>query len=261
VSPGRTRTLGWIKPDDGVPVPAGVADYECYRLESWLQARGVAGVRVLVERSRADNGHGVHQLLGTGDAERLLAPARRLAARGAEALCWACTSGSFAGGIEWSRHQLAALSVETGLPVTSASFALADAVRSLGAGVVDLLSPYPGPLTDILATFLAACGVRVRSAVALGCATGSDSHGLDLRAVVAASAASGAGDRVPVLIPDSAVNTLDLVAELEASLGRLVVTANQATLWKGLTLLGMPPAVPAAGRLLAGPRRGTGGST
>lgn len=184
--------------------------------------------------------------------ERLLGPARRLGAGGAQALCWACTSDSFAGGIERSRHQLAALSAETGLPATSASFALAEAVRSLGAGMVDLLSPYPHPLTDVLRTFLATCGVRVRSAVALGCATGSDSHSLDLPAVVAAFTASRAGDSVPVLIPDSAVNTLDLVAELEASLGRPVVTANQATLWKGLRLLGRPAQVPGAGALLAG---------
>jgi len=41
------------------------------------------------------------------------------------------------------------------------------------------------------------------------------------------------------------------VRVLEASLGRPVMTANQATLWKGLTLLEVPPAVPRGGRLLA----------
>lgn len=60
---------------------------------------------------------------------------------------------------------------------------------------------------------------------------------------------------MPLVIPDSAVNTLDLVGDLEAELGRPVVTANQATLWQGLTLLGAPAVVRAAGLLLAGATR------
>ena len=246
------QTLGWIKPDDGVRLAPGVQDYECFRLDAWLRARGVTGVRVLVETSVAENGHELAQLLGTGDPQRLLRPARSLAARGARALCWACTSGSFAGGFRWAEAQIQRLTAETGLPMTSAAFALAEAVGSLGTGTVDLLSPYPAPLTETLCRFLADCGVRVRTALALECATGSDSHGLDLRTALAGFAASPTREGVPLLIPDSAVNTLDLVATLEAELGRPVVTANQATLWKGLALLGMPSAVPGAGLLLTG---------
>ena len=91
--------LGWIKPDDGVRLGPTVDDYECFGLNAWLHGRGVAGIEVLIDTSVANNGHGLTELLGTGDPERLLAPARRLAGRGARALCWACTSGSFAGGV------------------------------------------------------------------------------------------------------------------------------------------------------------------
>jgi maleate cis-trans isomerase len=168
------------------------------------------------------------------------------------ALCWACTSGSFVGGAGWARDQLAALTAETGLPATSASLALAEAVRALGVTEVDLLSPYPGPLTDVLRDFLAACGIGVRAVAALGCEAGSDSHRLDLRAAIAAFAPGLSGAAVPLVVPDSAVNTLEVVAELETDLGRPVVTANQATLWKGLRLLGRAPRVPGAGALLTG---------
>jgi maleate cis-trans isomerase len=244
--------LGWIKPDDGVRFGAEVAEYECYGLDGWLRARGVTGVRVAVERSVADNGHGVDQLHRTGEAARLLAPARRLVEAGAGALCWACTSGSFVGGPEWSQAQLAALAAGTGRPVTSASVALAEAVRSLGATEVDLLSPYPGPLTQVLTAFLGAFGVGIRGLAALDCQTGGDSHRLDLRIAVAGFAPHLSRSPVPLLIPDSAVNTLELVGELERDLGRPVVTANQATLWKGLGLLGLPARVPGVGALLAG---------
>ncbi len=229
----------------------GPLAYECFRLDGWLRDRGVTGVRVLVETSPAENGHGVPQLLGSGDPERLVNPARRLAAAGARALCWACTSGSFAGGVEWARRQVGRLTAETGVPATSASLALAEAVRALGADAVHLLSPYPEPLTAILGRFLAGFGIAVRSAVALDCPTGSDSHRLALGPAVRAFAGSLAPDGLPLVVPDSAVNTLDLVEALEADLGRPIVTANQATLWRGLALLGGSPAVPRLGRLLA----------
>jgi maleate isomerase len=243
--------LGWIKPDDGVPLPAGAPDYECFRLEPWLRARGVAGVRVRVVTSVAESGHGGDQLLQTGDVRRLLDPARRLVADGAAVLCWACTSGSFAGGVAWAREQVRRVAAETGRPATSASLALVAALGALRATVVDLLSPYPTTLTATLRTFLGDCGIAVRTAAALGCPTGSDSHRLDLREAVAQFASGRAPDSVPLVIPDSAVNTLDLVGDLEARLGRTVITANQATLWHALMLAGVPPAVPAAGRLLA----------
>lgn len=242
--------LGWIKPDDGIRLAPTVDDYECFGLNAWLLSRKVAGVQVFVETSVANNGHGLMELLGTGEPERLLGPARRLAGRGARALCWACTSGSFAGGMRWAETQLERLASATGLPVTSAAFALVEAVRALGADTVDLLSPYPADLTDTLREFLALGGVRVRTASALNCVTGSDSHELDVRRSVAAFPGARAGGGIPLLIPDSAVNTLDLVASLESELRRPVVTANQATLWKGLTLLGKPTRVPRAGLLL-----------
>jgi maleate cis-trans isomerase len=250
-APGPARILGWIKPDDGVRLADGEPDYECFRLDAWLHARGVAGVRVAVATSAAETGHGLEQLLGTGDPARLLEPARRLAALGAGALCWACTSGSFAGGLAWAEAQVRTLTGETGRPATSASLALVEAVHALGADVIDLLSPYPAPLTAILGAFFAKAGIAVRAVAALGCPAGRDSHRLDLAAAVAGFAGARAAGGVPLVIPDSAVDTLDRVADLEADLGRPVVTANQATLWQGLRLLGAPPVVPAAGRLLA----------
>jgi len=252
---GPATILGWIKPDDGMPVPAGTPDYECFRLEPWLRARGVTAVNVRVATSLAENGHGRDQLLKTGDVARLLEPARRLVAEGAAVLCWACTSGSFAGGLAWSRDQVRRLTAETDRPVTSASLALVAALGALRATVVDLLSPYPEALTATLSTFLGDCGIAVRARAALGCPAGIDSHRLDLREATAQFTSGGGRASVPLLVPDSAVNTLDLVAGLEARLGRPVVTANQATLWHALTLAGLLPAVQGAGRLLAGAGR------
>ena len=41
----------------------------------------------------------------------------------------------------------------------------------------------------------------------------------------------------PILLPNTSVNTLELVEELENMSGRIVVTANQASIWQALELL------------------------
>ena len=43
------------------------------------------------------------------------------------------------------------------------------------------------------------------------------------------------------LVPDTALPTLDILAELEESLGKPVLTANQVTLWQAFHLAGAPP--------------------
>ena len=52
-----------------------------------------------------------------------------------------------------------------------------------------------------------------------------------------------------VLIPDTALPSLDLVDRLEAACGRPVLTANQVTIWAALGLAGQPLTVSGFGRL------------
>jgi maleate cis-trans isomerase len=249
-STGAPRRLGWIKPDDGVRRDGRLLPYECLDLDRRLPGFGIAGLEVRVALSRAEALHTPEDLLATGAPERLLPPARELAAAGCDAVLWVCTSGSFVGGLAWARAQAAALGAAVGLPASSTSLALVAALERLGAGEVDLLSPYPEALTLRLRTFLAEAGIEVGASRTLGCPTGSDSHALDVLAEAQALAASTPGRRVPLLIPDAAINTLDRVEALERALERPVVTANQASLWQGLALVGLPATAHGLGRLL-----------
>ena len=62
------------------------------------------------------------------------------------------------------------------------------------------------------------------------------------------SAAADTPDAEAVLVPDTAMHTLALLPELEAAVGKPVLTANQVTVWEGLRLLGEVPACPAWAR-------------
>ena len=60
---------------------------------------------------------------------------------------------------------------------------------------------------------------------------------------------------VTVRLPDTAMHTLEIVDDLEAAIGKPVLTANQVTVWNGLDLVGPVPSLPSLGSLFSA--RGT----
>jgi maleate isomerase len=226
-------TIGVILPDDGP------FDYEWLRLDSWL-ARHAPDLAVRVERSPADGVMLKENLLAIGGEASLAPAARRLAAAGVDCVLWACTSGSFAGGYEAGQRQIEMLRDATGgRPATSTSMALAASALSLDASEVDLLSAYTGPVTDILIGFLKAAGVTVKESAALDCVNTEDSVAVDIIGEVSAFARKVGGSR-PILVPDTAINTFELVGALTREAGRPVVTANHASLWHAARIAGRP---------------------
>ena len=89
--------------------------------------------------------------------------------------------------------------------------------------------------------------------VSLDCTNELVSHDLDIRREVAEFDQALSSRTHPLLIPDTAVSVIGLIAKLEADIGRPVVAGNQATLWHGLKLLGHECRVPGAGVLMNGP--------
>ena len=125
----------------------------------------------------------------------------------------------------------------TGVPATSTSLAMATAAQSLGARQVDLLSAYPEPVTALLLAFLREAGLEVVDARSLDCVHSRNSFAVNVTEELRAFVQGKAGRSEPILMPDTALNTLDQLAELESIAARPVVTANAASLWQGLRLL------------------------
>lgn len=231
----REVAIGVILPDDGP------FDYEWLRLDPWLAQAGLQPVRCLVGRSPADGIMTPKRLAAIGSLGVLCPVARVLAARGASVLLWACTSGSFIRGHEAARRQVAGLGAATGLPATSTSIAMAEAAKSMGATKVDLLSAYSKTVTDRLTGFLAEAGLMVGRIRTLGCIESHESVAVDIVAEVDRLAREdGAPADRPLLVPDTAINTLALLPELSRLAGRRVITANQASLWHALVRAGLP---------------------
>jgi len=257
--PARDAVLGLIWPDDGGPR----CDYEMLRLGPWLARHGLGEVRVEVARSRAGRLHTPGDLRFTGSLENLRPAARELAGRGCGAVVWACTSGSFIGGLAWARRQAQALARAAGVPASSNTLALIDAARALGAGRVDVLGAYPEPATQAFAGCLRDAALELGAVAWLDSPEGAASFELDMVDQVARFARAHPGRPHPLLVPDTAVNTLERAGALETLAARPVVTANQATLWQGLRLLGVGDRIEGAGSLLglAPPGAARGGAS
>jgi maleate isomerase len=155
----------------------------------------------------------------------------------ASCVTYACTSGSFVGGIGHDRTIIERLAPIAGVPVTTTSTAMVRALRVLEIERVAVGVPYLGELGERLREFLEASGFKVVSLRALNLP-----HGF---ATVPAAEAYRLGrsadtsEAEAVFIACTALRTLEVLEPLEEDLGKPVVTANQATMWDALQLAGV----------------------
>ncbi|MEQ6918205.1 hypothetical protein [Halomonas aquatica] len=237
----QDNCLGILLPDDGPD------DYEWYTLAE----QAVDLPRIAVGKVPSDGHHAPGALLSLGDVERLAPVGESLVEQaGARAVVWACTSASFIGGLAWAREQCTGLEARLGVPVTSTALAFLEALSRLGHDRVDLLSPYPDDVTLRLVSFLREGGVGVVNDHALDCPYAEDSHRADILGEVRRFRERYPDTSRPLLIPDTAINSLRLREVMNREAGREVLTANQVTLWAGLRrLAGAEPPQALLGRL------------
>jgi maleate cis-trans isomerase len=114
-----------------------------------------------------------------------------------------------------------------------------------------VLAAYDAEVSGLFITFLHEAGVRVSATTCLGAASASDSRALDLEREISSHQVRHGSSRLPLLVPDTAIDTLSLVQSLEHRFARPVITANQACIWDGLRLAGIRTVVNRAGLLFS----------
>ncbi|QIQ04680.1 maleate cis-trans isomerase family protein [Streptomyces liangshanensis] len=193
-----------------------------------------------------------------GEPDRLAEGVAELRLAGAECVVWASASGSFMYGWDGAHEHTRALAVAAGLPASSTSFAFAHAVRALGVGRVAVAAGYPRDVTDRFVAFLKAAGTEVVSDGAggpdlAGGPAGDGGEADSREEVMELARAADHPDAQAVLLPDTALHTVAYLPELEESLGKPVLTANQVTVWEGLRLTERRARGRGLGALFAGP--------
>ncbi len=242
-----------MTPTVGILYPGYSAEDDYPRAESLLCDGAGQGPRLaLVHTEMREDAHRVDALLDIGGDE-VLADGVKAIGQPLDAVVWACTSGSFVFGWDGAAAQVNALQAVAGVPASSTSFAFVDACARLGVTRVAIGATYPDDVAERFVAFLAAGGVEVLSLSAKGIVTAAEVGTLPPEAVLEFAAAADHPDAQAVLLPDTALHTIGLLDELDARVGKPVLTANQVSIWQGLRLAGSDVARPGMGSVFARP--------
>lgn len=229
----------------GIIYPGGGAEQDFYSFGEQHDVR----MFLIGSRIPAGDDHAVEALLQTARVEHILEAAARFATLDPDVVVWACTSGSFIVGRNGAERQVAALREATGRPATSTSLAFIEALAALGARRVSVVATYPEAASRALARFLGEYGIEVSSLQWLDAPSGLDAALIGESRVLDAIRRAAANHPDAVVVPDTALPTMELITRLEAMAGCPVVTANQVTLWAALRLARRPLITDAYGHL------------
>ena len=203
----------------------------------------------LVHTDIGEDAHRVDALREMGSAHRLAAGVQQLRLAGAEAVVWACTSGSFVYGWEGAHEQVRTLARTAGMPASSTSFAFVHAVEEIGVRRVAVGATYPDDVAGLFAEFLRAGGAEVTGVRGSGIITAAEVGTWGETELFTLAREADDADAEALLLPDTALHTAAHIPALEKDLGKPVLTANQVTVWEALRLADRRVNAPALGSL------------
>ncbi|MFD1538379.1 maleate cis-trans isomerase family protein [Nonomuraea guangzhouensis] len=149
---------------------------------------------------------------------------------------YGCTSGSFVRGVRGERQLVEAMRAAGAPAAVTTSGALLAALKQLAAVRVAIATPYDPDVTERLGLFLREAGVDVVGSSHLGLSADIWKVPYARTAELVAQADHAEADAI--VISCTNLPTYDVIAPLEARLGKPVISANQATMWAALRAIG-----------------------
>jgi maleate isomerase len=154
-----------------------------------------------------------------------------------------------------SEEKLTRAAEETGapIPVVSSAGALIEGIQTLGAKKIALIAPYLKPLTGTVIDYIQSYGIEVVDSISLEVPDNLEVGRLDPMNLIEISAKLKARDADAVVLSACVqMPSLPAVQEAENRLGKPVISAATATVYRILKTLRLKPVVPNAGALLSG---------
>lgn len=219
-------------------------------VEPWFSAVSPSGVSVHASRMFLDNALTPESIIRM-DKDEGMPAVRQLASCRPHAIAYCCTASSIVQGLEYDRHLQHEVEQVAGVPATTATQSILEAMRVLGVKRVAAASPYSEGIDQSEHAFFEAAGLEVISSACLGITdafqlaapTPREIHELALRAWKPEAEA--------MLITCLNLWSQTVIEQLEAELRVPVVTSTQATLWRLLRIAGIDDGIPHYGRLLS----------
>ena len=148
---------------------------------------------------------------------------------------YACTAASFIRGVGFDMDIAKRVTAESGSPATTTSTSSVAALKALEIENLAVATPYQGDVANILSDFLTGNGFNVvnlshAGSKILDFKTMTQKQTFELAKQADSPQAQG------LFIPCTALPTVGIIDALEQSLGKPVVSANQASMWHALKI-------------------------
>jgi maleate isomerase len=186
----------------------------------------------------------LHMADSVEEASKLLADAR------VDIIAFNCTVGSLIGGKGYDRRIIERIHQATGLPATTTTTALMAGLKALGISTLVMVSPYADLLHQKEKAFLESEGFRVLHERSLGLSDCFQQYDTAPSRWFEMVKAMQEPRSDCYFISCGGIRVAEIIQQLEAELGRPVVTSNQALVWHCLKILGWQEPLEGFGRLL-----------
>ena len=179
----------------------------------------------------------------------ILTAAELLADARCDLILYHCTGMSMGSGRAAEQQLIKEIGQVSGRPAASTATAIVTAFQVLSIRKTVLVSPYEQSMNDLERSFLAEVGVDVLVDRALALPVPEGMCGATPEFWIDMTAKEARPDADAYFVSCTNIQAIEAIAEIEAKLGRPVVTSNQAAMWYALRCCGIADDVPALGRL------------
>jgi maleate isomerase len=217
----RRKGIGLVAPFDFA------LDDECWR---WLPK----DVSLYVTRTARLEDTAVTAELAeaVGDTKAVMPCVESLISSEPSSVAYACTSGSFVGGMAGESLLRTAMRQAGAKEAVTTSGALLEALTHLGIKKLAIATPYNEELTRLLAGFLETAGIQVVKAGYLN--SEQDIMHIGYDAVRNMAEIVDHPDADAIFFSCTNLRTFDIITELEEKYNKPVLSANQVTIWAAL---------------------------
>lgn len=185
------------------------------------------------------------------DFDRMCQAAALLADAHVDVILWSGTSGGWTG-IDGDRVLCERIEAETGIPASTSTLALVEAMETFELTDFGLAVPYTPDVTERIAEVYARSGFRAVESTSLGVWKNRDYAHITEEEVVQMVQAADGPEAQCIVVSCTGVAAAHLVEGLEAKLGKPIFDSVSVLMWKALCMLSCPVDLRGWGALLAG---------
>ena len=173
----------------------------------------------------------------------LIIPGSRL-----DSVAYSCTSGTVVLGYDTVARNVR--EIRPGIPVTTPITAALDALDQFKVRRISVLTPYTDEVNVQIANYITQNGIAIVEFTSFQIADNDTMAKTTPQAIFDAALQANRPDAQALFISCTAIRAVEVVDEIERTIGKPVITANQALFWQALRTAGFDQPVDGFGSLL-----------